>query len=281
MKIYHHNDTDGRCAAAIILRTQPDCLLNRTDLIEVDYKDNINVEAIDENEIIYIADFSFKPGVMKEVCARTPNITWLDHHKTAFEYEKEYPCPILGIRTIEYSGCELAWLFFYPNKPMPRAVALIGDYDKWALKLQPCFEFYEGIKMEDTNPRSLLWDSLLQVGSNPYVDRIIHQGKSAIQYRDNYCSKICHDFGYEIEWDNHYAFATNFYQFGSKGFGEQMDKYDFCIAYIHDGQRFTISLYSIKDVDVSEICKTQGGGGHRGAAGFVCDQLPFKKKEVR
>lgn len=90
-----------------------------------------------------------------------------------------------------------------------------------------------------------------------------------------YCEKICQEFGYEIEWEGHRAFATNFYQFGSKGFGDRMSEFAFCAAYIHDGERFTVSLYSIKDVDVSVICKKHGGGGHKGAAGFVCENLPF------
>lgn len=276
MKIYHHNDADGRCAAAIALRT-PLAMKSEVELIEVDYKDNIDVEKIFNGEIIYILDFSFKPEVMEEVLKKTFNITWLDHHKTAFEYV--YSCKVAGMRLVEFSGCELAWKFFNPTLLIPCAVALIGDYDKWALKFQPtCFDFYEGLKLEDTNPRSDLWDALLIYPDQPLIDIIIDHGQAAIKYRDNYCTKIRHDFGYEVQWEGHKAFATNFYQFGSKGFGERMDEYDFCIAYIHDGSRFTVSLYSIKGVDVSEICKKYGGGGHSGAAGFVCDQLPWRKE---
>ena len=29
------------------------------------------------------------------------------------------------------------------------------------------------------------------------------------------------------------------------------------------------------------ICKKHGGGGHKGAAGFVCAELPFKKATVK
>lgn len=28
-------------------------------------------------------------------------------------------------------------------------------------------------------------------------------------------------------------------------------------------------------IDVSVIAKAHGGGGHKGAAGFICDNLPF------
>jgi len=274
LKIYHHNDLDGRCAGAIALRVWRQ-LGQEPLMIELDYKDKVDINFIEYGETIIILDFSFKPDVMEKVRERTGGIIWIDHHRSAESYPYQ---DLKGLRDFadkNESGCELTWKFFCPHKPIPRAVELIGDYDKWALKFQPeCFEFYEGMKMEVTNPQSDLWDNLFNFMP---VTRIIDQGKSAIRYRDNYCEKICHDFGYEVEWEGHKAFVTNFFQFGSGGFGERMERYDFCIAYIHDGKRFTVSLYSIKEVDVSEICKRHGGGGHKEAAGFVCDELPFKK----
>lgn len=138
MKIYHHNDLDGRCAAAIALRWTEGAISYRdVELIEVDYKDEIKVNLISHDEEIVIVDFSFKPEVMKGVCERTQNIVWLDHHKTAFEYKYDLPKTLQGIRDINYSGCELAWMWFRINETAPVAVTLIGDYDKWALKLQP------------------------------------------------------------------------------------------------------------------------------------------------
>lgn len=278
MKIYHHNDLDGRCAGAIAWRwakNQESAYYGeKTETIEVDYKDPINLSMPSEERVI-IVDFSFKPIEFDILINKGVHITWIDHHKTS----KDYPYQGLdGLRDFTdkgRAGCELAWKYFNPKEPMPRAVTLIGDYDKWALKFQPeCFQLYEGLKIEVTIPQSAIWDHLF---SGLIVDQVIEQGKSAIRYRDNYCEKICHDFGYEVEWEGYKVFATNFFQFGSNGFGERMEKYDFCIAYIHDGKRFTVSLYSIKDVDVSEICKKNGGGGHKGAAGFVCDELPFSK----
>ena len=36
--------------------------------------------------------------------------------------------------------------------------------------------------------------------------------------------------------------------------------------------------YVFKTVDVSEIAKKYGGGGHKGAAGFNMDKLIFEEK---
>lgn len=282
MKIFHHNDLDGRCAAAIAIRYSMtgSISLKNIELIEIDYKDSVDIESIKPKEDIIIVDFSFKPEIMNKVLEKTDNIFWLDHHETAFKYEPLYSKSILGLRTEEFSGCELAWKYFRGDyKAIPRAVELIGDYDKWALKFQPtCFEFYEGLKFENTEPREKIWDRLFSKNSFNEVSAISFQGKSAILYRDNYCEKMCKDFGYETQLDGHKAFACNIYQFGSKGFGERMNQYPFCIAYAYDGKLWTVSLYSINGVKVNEICAKYGGGGHPGAAGFVTDTLPFQKE---
>jgi len=279
MKCFHHNDLDGRCAAAIVKRYWKNCEFDGIgeEYIELDYKDKIYIEEIVPQETINIVDFSFKPDVMEKIFELTKNVIWIDHHKTAKDYPYQHLKGLRDFTDKSMSGCELAWKYFFPDEIIPQAVILIGDYDKWALKHQPkCFQFYEGLKMEITLPDSPLWVSLLS-GDINLESKILIQGKSAIKYRDNYCDKICNDFGYEIEWEGYKAFATNFYQFGSKGFGFRVEEYDFCIAYIHDGQKFTVSLYSVKDIDVSQIAKKYGGGGHKGAAGFITKELPFIK----
>ena len=53
------------------------------------------------------------------------------------------------------------------------------------------------------------------------------------------------------------------------------DKHDAMCTFCWKKDKWTVSLYSTKDnVDVSEICKARGGGGHKGAAGFQCSELP-------
>jgi len=119
MKCYYHNDLDGRCAGSIVYNfiDEPLRKAENLEMIEIDYKDNINVDVIEKDEQLYIVDFSFKPEVMEKVLQKTNNIIWIDHHKTADEYK--YSQEIKGLRITEnkkYSGCELTWMFFYPNE---------------------------------------------------------------------------------------------------------------------------------------------------------------------
>lgn len=265
MLIFHHNDLDGRCAAAIMGRA------DRDEFIEVDYKDEIPIEKCRGREVA-VLDFSFHPQTMARVIKVATCVVWCDHHATA----KDYPYQHLpGVRDFEEkgrSGCECTWNYVHPSTPYPRAVQLIGDYDSWRLEHQPqCFELTEGLKLHDTHPKSNLWRELFRGERTAAIRR---QGKAAIAYRDSYCADMARRYGYETQLGGHNAFAMNVYRFGSKAFGAKFNKYPICIAYICDGRNYTVSLYS-ETVDVSEIAKFFGGGGHKGAAGFVCVSLPF------
>ena len=280
MIVFHHNDADGRCAAAIVKRwydsvTPPPMEHSCLKMIEMDYKTEIPIGAIDPNDTVVIVDFSFKPEDMKKVMAVTKmGVIWCDHHKTAKEYD--YGCDIPGARDFTdkgLCGAELAWKFFFPREAKPRWLMLLGDYDSWRMEhREECLAFYEGLKLYIQDPEYGIWHELFkEIG---LWDKIRSEGLACINYRDNYCSEICKSFGFETTILGQKAYALNIYRFGSQAFGDKISEYPVCIAFIYDGHQFTVSLYS-ESVDVSLIAKAYGGGGHRGAAGFVCRELPF------
>jgi hypothetical protein len=153
---------------------------------------------------------------------------------------------------------------------------LLGDNDAWRLnRPEESLPFYEGLKMADLSPECGIWPFLLYDGEQQ-VQNIIERGEQIIRYRDAYCDRILKSYGYETTLDGFPALAVNLFGFGSLGFGDKFAKYKICISYIHDGRKYMVSLYS-QFVDVSLVAQNHGGGGHAGAAGFVCDQLPFKR----
>jgi oligoribonuclease NrnB/cAMP/cGMP phosphodiesterase (DHH superfamily) len=284
--VIHHNDLDGRCSAAIVRRAYEE---GTTIFIEVDYanyNDRIPYDSIRLRDNVVIVDFALKPRDMERLIATGAHIVWIDHHATAAEYPY---LDIQGLRDFadkSAAGCELTWRYFFGDKKMPRVVELIGDYDKWLLKYgENSFDCYEGMKMMPSEPLSDFWSKLFAEGEQE-LPMILMIGATARKYRDNYCKRICDTYGYEIklpllptrteivEVEMVRAWVTNIYGFGSQGFVERFKEYDVCVAYIHDGKKYTVSLYSEK-VDVSGIAKMFGGGGHKGAAGFVCEHLPW------
>jgi len=285
MKCYHHNDADGRCAAAIVAMSQGAWGLDRPfdlesfQFIEMDYRTPVNIDEVKDQEPIFIVDFSFKPEVMKALMEKTRNVIWIDHHKSCadYPYAKEQ---IAGLRDFSdkgRSGCELAWEYLMKTE-IPYGVVLIGDYDSWRLEMSPkSLEFRTGIELENQSPLSAFWPGLFQ--HRLIVEEVINNGRTCIKYRDQFCADYMKQFGFETELEGVEAYACNFYRYGSPGFGTNFQQYPMCIAFAYDGRRFTVSLYSEReDVDCAAIAKKYGGGGHRGASGFICTELPFHPK---
>ena len=270
----HHNDLDGRCSAAIVRRYFKEGI----DVVfhETDYKDPVPLGRVAGEDVV-IVDFSYKPDDMLNIVELANSVVWIDHHATARDYPYQYLPGLRDFADKSKSGCELTWLHYFPTEQMPMAVQLIGDYDKWALSLEDSKVFYEGMKLEKHGPEEYLWRELLDAAYWKKVKEIIDAGRIATKYRDNYCAGLCKSFGYETEIDGRRAYACNQFMFGSGGFVHYFAQYPLCIAYLHDGKQFTVSLYSTT-VDVGQIAKGHGGGGHKGAAGFVCDILPFKER---
>ena len=270
-KIFYHNDADGHCAGAIVYQKYLE-----GKYIEVDYKDEINVDEIMTDETIIIVDFSFKPEVMQKVLEKTKNIIWIDHHKTAKDYD--YGIELKGLRNFEdkkFAGCELAWMHFNLEKKMPRAVELIGDRDKWAWKFgKETAEFNQGLQLYPHQPQDIIWGDLLQ--HDLLIKNICKKGKICLQYRDNFCKDYADSYGFETEFEGHKCYALGLYMFGSEGFGERFKQYDMCLSFEYTGKNWVIGLYSQKpEIDCGKIAQKYGGGGHKGAAGFVSNKLFF------
>jgi len=283
MIVLHHNDLDGRCAAAIVnLQVAPLEGEKRRIFIETDYKDVFDVKQVQASERVWIVDFSLKPDVMKELLKVTDRVYWIDHHKTAEAYD--YGRELMGVRDFSEpgkSGALLAWEYTQPianPQEPPLAVQLVSDYDTWQHKLDGDKEFNLGVMLMpfSRDPTAAAWAELFV--NTKFVDRMIVQGGTARDFRDSKCEDYCKSYGFETEIGGHEAFAVNLYTFGSQSFGGRMQKYPICIGFVFDGTQFTVSLYSDQGVDTSVISKGFGGGGHSAASGFVCEKLPFKKK---
>jgi oligoribonuclease NrnB/cAMP/cGMP phosphodiesterase (DHH superfamily) len=282
--IYHHNDADGKCAATIMgwyART----LNIIPKYISVDYKDKLSVDEVDSETIVAIVDFSFPSDIMYKVMDTAARTIWCDHHISAskYDYAQDPNLNIEGYRDFSnkgFAGCECTWQFCNQTVPMPYSLILLGDYDAWRLAYKPeCFQFYEGLKMRNTEPEAEIWSMLFNPVLGPTtIGQLIAEGTAAIRYRDNYCSHMVETYGYSTKLDGIEAFALNTTGFGSQAFGDKMQDFPLCIAYTFDGFNYSFSLYSEKEIiDVSVIAQKFGGGGHKGAAGFTSSELPFKR----
>lgn len=254
--------------------------------VEMDYNRDPGplIEGLEPGEEVVIVDFSFAPPAMAKLLGRTDRVVWIDHHATAASYD--YGRTIAGVRNLEEKGpaaCELTWSFFYPGKEMPLAVRLVGDRDCWRWEYGALTaQFHERMKAGPHGPREAVWASLLGPLGSSVVQRLAAEGKVALDWRDQFTGNF-RQYGFESELDGQPVFVMNLYTLGSDMFGPAlMEKYPVCAAFVFDGERYVVSVYTARaDIDLGAICKKRGGGGHRQAAGFVCAELPFRKGGAR
>jgi len=273
---YHSADLDGHCSGAIIKTFYPDC-----EMIGIDYGDEFPWERITKDEMVFMVDFSLQPFSDMEKLNDLSLLVWIDHHKSAIEDAHKRGFLARGGQSLEIgkAACELTWRYLLPNDKMPESVYLLGRYDVWDHSDKRTLPFQYGMRLySDTRPESFIWSNILH---DFYTKDIILSGEIVLSYINSENAKYARVSAFETELDGLRCIAINRVLANSKLFDAVWDqeKYDAMVAFGFHKNHWSVSLYSDKpDIDVSIIAKNHGGGGHKGAAGFQCDELPFRPK---
>jgi len=292
MKCFYHADADGRCAGFWVCHVvSPEDELGE-EYIEINYGMPFPFDKIHEGEQVYIVDYSIEPDEMLKLLEITKNVTWIDHHKTAIEKYKNFPVEIRGLRYDGIAACMLTYCFLRQmtnsglgevrpfdvsmTRYAPAFTKLIADWDVWKFEYgDETRSFVTAFNAYDFSPTSNMWNGLIAYYST--TPNLVSEGRSMIKFRDGWAKEYCRTKGFETIIGGHKAFALNLGNCNSEYF-KSIEGYDILMPFCFDGDKWTVSLYSTT-VDVSEIAKTYGGGGHRGASGFQCKELPFKKNQ--
>jgi len=276
MKCFYHNDNDGLFAAACVYA---DAIKRGEtgEYIPINYDILFPLDTICPDEKIWIVDFSISPEDMLRLLEITSNIIWIDHHATAIEKYNGFPVEIEGVQQSGIAGCELTYTFIFPNTLTPWAIRLVGDRDVWNWEFGDTTKyFHAGMFLQEFDPTTDTMQQLVRTNSSLYT-KIVTQGQLIEQYREKYNSRYCKQVSYEVTFEGHCCLVMNKGMSASDEFGTGTHDYDIVIPYVFNGDNYIVSLYSVK-IDVSEIAKKYGGGGHKGAAGFHCKSLPFSKE---
>lgn len=313
--IYHSIDLDGWMSAAIIKHwfiqnsdkiriyndsdqseiieyiTNPNPNDDKT-LVFIGYDYGQKYPELSEYDWVIMCDVSFSPEKMLEL---NKKLTWIDHHISAINdsHNYNYEMTTLGIRSINFSACELTWLSFFPNETMPEIVRLLGRYDcfggyktdEW----QKILEFQFGERSLISNYEEAYQQLILSF--KDIESKILESGKAIYKYL---CieAKETYKNGFEIEFDRlgseiegwlgeKYKFiCINKERFNPINFGidYHKDGYDGCACFHYANGMWNFSLYNENgDVDCTQIAKQFGGGGHAGASGFKLNNEKFFK----
>lgn len=275
----------------------------------IGYNHGQPIPDLSEYDKVIMCDISFPKEEMLKLaqCKVANGLTWIDHHISAINdnnftntYKDLDKVVVEGVRDTKYAACELTWKYFFPNEAMPEIVRLLGRYDCFGhkgtdeelkvLELQygarQCISNYE-------EAYDYLIESINHIPYEPRIEESIqNSGKAIYAYLCTEAKQIYKNgFEFHFYWAKdigrlnnvpeqcHAKFiCINKERFNPINFGidYHKDGYDGVACFHYDGvaKLWRFSLYNDNDeVDCSIIAKQYGGGGHKGASGFVITDL--------
>lgn len=303
MKCFYHLDNDGKCAGYWVRRIceQNHFPFTQNDFIKMNYNIKFPLNIIQDDEKVFIVDFSISPEEIIELLKVTKDVVWIDHHASAIAKYDKYPdIQVRGVRDTRFSGAALTWYYYakmcgiIPNveteehdlvkdisNKCPYVTKLVDDHDCWKHNMSESMPFKEGLEMEEHNePYDEIWDTLNTFDIKEY-SRITKNGKIALKYRDSMARYALENAGKEYEFEGLKCFIMNIPFKGSPWFMDKINEYDAVIPYYFNANTSTweYSIYAAEgnNVNVSKIAQKYNGGGHPKAAGFFTKECLFAK----
>jgi len=219
---------------------------------------------------VLVVDFSYPRDVMLKMNEQATALSVFDHHKTA-----EAALAGLDFATFDMarSGAGLTWDVLH-GKERPWLVAYVEDRDLWRWALRDSKEVNAWIgacKREDFAD----WSTLNGAG----VQAARARGEAVLTFVDRYVSEMAAQSRL-VEFEGHRIPIVNApYINISELVGKLAESAPFALGWFHraDGlYAYSLRSRGADGVDVSEIAKKYGGGGHRNSAGFaLAERLPL------
>lgn len=269
--IYHVADFDGKGSAAIVRSIYPDCELlghNHT------YKIPLNKIKKYYGKRIIICDISMPMDVMNEI-NENAELIWNDHHISTISVYEEWLKQgkikeIKGNRNVENAAIKLNWQYFYPNKPIPKAVELFALYDVYQLINDDIMPFEYAMRAHGTcMPNDDMWKEIIDGTFD--VEEKIEEGRHIKKFIDFDNIKTLKSIAFESEFEGYKCLCANQGFRSSTLFESKLNdnEYDFfCSFYMLDDNTWKLGFYTAKDnVDCSKLAGIFGGGGHKKASG--------------
>lgn len=271
-------------------------------LVMIGYNYNDPIPDLNDFDRVIMVDISLPKEDMLALRLKLGNnFIWIDHHISAIEENidtlKNHN--ISGNLNTKFATCELAWQFFYPDEVIPEVVRLLGRYDCYGHKgtdeEQKVIEFQYGARTVMNDYYSCghwLQEELCERNKSEgrgYTIRVIHKmGKSIYKYLKTEAKQIYEKafpmiFKFDklhnnMEEGQHHFLVVNRERFNPASFGidYHAEGYDGFGCFWMKYGKWHWTLYNDNGkVDCSLIAKSFGGGGHKGAAGFVLTQSEF------
>lgn len=273
--IYHKNCSDGMAAAWTFWNIHKDAF----EYSAASYNGKVP-DVLDRD--VYLVDFSYKRNILELIMAYSNKIVLLDHHQSAIEelWDIEEHNFDMSRCSTEKSGAMLAWeynaeIHHMKTKP-PHLLLYIQDRDLWKFELPNSREINAALKLYDQSFE--VYDRLMRL-TKAGLKGLIKEGTLLLnkQAKDiesilRYNTRVIKVGDHDVPFINSSMYRSELGSAASVGF-------PFAAIYSDSKEYREISLRSQPEgLDVSEIAKKFGGGGHKHAAGFKVKRDHFLAK---
>lgn len=256
--IYHAHCADGFTAAWVALRA-----LGEAELLPARYGD---APPDVSGREVYILDFSYPRDALLRMVETASSLVVLDHHQTARENLDGLSCCVFDMSE---SGASLAWKHFHPEAPLPPIVRYVKDRDLWLWKE---FRSKEVIAYIDSLEQDLReWDTLhadLLDREKEFVTCVV-AGDAILRVQRKYVERMAEDavlcsiHGVSVVAANAPVLISEI--------GDRLARTSptgVAGVWHIKGDTAYWSLRSDGRVNVADLARGYGGGGHPKAAGF-------------
>jgi oligoribonuclease NrnB/cAMP/cGMP phosphodiesterase (DHH superfamily) len=254
--IYHGGCTDGFGAAFSAWK----CLGNRAEYHSCKHGEP-PPDVLGKN--VVILDFSYDNATTKRMISEAASLLVIDHHKSAMVELHDVSNTHFDMN---HSGARLSWDFFHPGHPPPKLINYIEDRDLWKWELPYSKEFSAAFDMVP-----FTFEDFEKYEDDSVFDDAVKRGSYILAYSKTVIKKVCEKAA-QRRYQGMEVMVVNSSHWMSEIGNRLSHDCDFAVIwyYDHEDRKIKVSLRAFHDnVDVSEISKRFGGGGHKKAAGFA------------
>jgi len=213
---------------------------------------------------VYFIDFCYETEIMKKIIAENKKVVLIDHHLAREE--------IMGLVSdslidITHCGSVLAWKYFFPEEKMPKLLDFIEDGDIWVWKNEYAKEVLNAISLRAFTFEN--WDDLACITEDEnLIKGLIHDGSIISEYQNRLIDGLVKTAD-EVEFDGERALIVNTPILTSEtGHALARNGFKIGILWNQEGRNIKVSLRGDGTINLAELAKNHGGGGHHNASGF-------------
>lgn len=263
--IYHGNCADGFGAAWVVRKVHPDA----------DFHPGVYGQEPPDvaGRDVIIVDFSYPRETLLRMARSAKSILIIDHHKTAMADLNGLTnaggiesCPMECVFDMERSGAMLTWDWFFPHEEPPALLRHIEDRDLWRFNLPNTREIQANVFSYPYD--FAVWDELMV---RPVIE-LVAEGRAIERKHLKDVAELTGVTQRRMVIGGLSVPVANLpYTLVSDAASHMAAGEPFAGCYWDTPRGRVFGLRSVPDggLDVSDIAKLYGGGGHKHAAGFT------------